>query len=232
MKAPKIELMSASQFYEFIDHIGNDSNLFFELHNEHSEESQDVLRTIVHRIQSIEKDINDSLYSAWSTKTANRLAEDFFYYSTTIRYAIENVINETKFTYYFSLFKNEAIRLKFEAVYQKLETIECQRSKGGKTTKAPVALCAAIGDLVSINPKISELEAWRRLKKVDWRGVISGREFSLKYDSFGDVIIQTEYIDGEPKGDEKPISQINVRDHLSKAKKYYKKKTIHKKVSE
>jgi len=210
--------MPQSTFDQVILNIKELSDIFFK-----KTQDSKVKSILLDEIRMIESDVFIYLENAFSNRTSAFISSEFNTALEQIIFSIDIKPDELKFKMHFDVLILEATKIRLEALSTILDTKEAASSKGGQHCKAPIALCAAVGELARNNPKITAFEAWRALKKLNWRGEINNRSYSLAYDSYDDVLIQSEYIAGNPLK-ELRITQTGVRDHLSKAKKFYRKK--------
>lgn len=126
----KTELMPKVTFDQFLNNARDEADVFFDTYNKHSHKIDIALQEcILSEIKAIEDDVINSLLRSYHHDTVSRLINEFGVFATHIKYAIHHVINEVKFRYYFGLFKDEAIRLKFEAIDMALSSLDYQIEK-------------------------------------------------------------------------------------------------------
>lgn len=166
----EIELMPKDTFDQFFENIEKMSALFFEEQKNSKYKNMDILqKEILFHIDAIEKDVYNSQVKAYKAGTFDNYLNNFHEYAYDIGYAIEHIINEHKFGYYFTKFKDEAYVLKFEALSFMLESLEC-RIHLPKPPKRSAVLFELVKQEVENTPEIQSKGVWVQLENKIGKG--------------------------------------------------------------
>lgn len=137
-------------------------------------------------------------------------------------------------------FKSLIIDLKSEMrAYRELESenkqheLSIKQSNAGKTKKMPLLICKLVGEMVenalNKNEKISALEVWKKLKKLDNNEFnLKGNLYTLEFepDCASDEKTAGYLIQYDEKSKPKRIKYAGLKDHVTAAHKYFRKKLI------